>query len=75
MSMPSRTRHCSAAFFLDVMEDREGLAHLDSLGTGYTAWLWLFKSRYMAQPAWHQHSHPGWLRVSPRQILTTWGCA
>ncbi len=26
----------------------------------------------MAQPAWHQDSCTGWLRVSPRQILTTW---
>ena len=61
MSMPSRTRNCSAAFFrfLDVIEDRESLAHLDSLGTGYPAWLWFLESRNMAQPAWHQDSYTG----------------
>ncbi len=44
----------------------------DTLGTGYPAWLWLIEARYMAQPARHRGPYPGWLRLEPRDILTTW---
>ena len=39
-------------FLLDVIEDREGLAHLDSLGIGDPTWLWLLEPSI-----WH--SRPG----------------
>ena len=45
----------------------------DALGTGHPAWLWLLEVRYMAQPALHHHGpYPGWLRVAPSQIRSSW---
>ncbi len=45
----------------------------DTLGTGYPAWLWLVELKCMAQPACHHtDAYPGWLRIEPRSILSTW---
>jgi hypothetical protein len=44
----------------------------DFLGTGYSAWLWLLETQYMAQPALHEDSYCGWLRVVPSDIKNLW---
>ena len=44
----------------------------DSLSPGCLSWMWLLGTKYMAQPASHEVSYPGWLRVSPDEIRSAW---
>ena len=85
--------HCEPRFSSYLVVDAESLASLakipdelpplqcpatkkdkaDTLGTGYPAWLWLVELKCMAQPAGHHtDAYPGWLRIEPPSILSTW---
>jgi hypothetical protein len=44
----------------------------DFLGTGYSACIWLLETQYMSQPALHEDSYRGWLKVGPGDLEKSW---